>query len=145
MSNNINYFNIAPYGKETMLVQALTTWTALAVLSVGTRLAVETSGTVIDQRARALLQRALQHLRDAEQDMYPPERRLHSAARGLATLEAARCLTSDLQLERLGACDVARLAKDLTTQSDRAQHLLVRPAATRATTTANQNTPPRPA
>lgn len=127
-----------------MLVQALTTWTALAVLSVGTRLAVETSGTVIDQRARALLQRALQQLRDAEQEMYPPERRLHSAARGMATLEAARCLTSDLQLERLGACDVDRLAKDLTTQSEHAQRLL-RPSATRETTTASRSKPQRPA
>lgn len=116
-----------------MLLQALTTWLALAVLSMGTRLAVETSGTLIDQRARSLLQRALHMLRESEQDTHPPAHRLASAARGLATLEAARCLASDLQLERLSACDVDRLAKELEAQSERARQALREDAATPST------------
>mgnify|MGYP001481214151 CR=1 FL=1 len=95
-----------------MIAQALTTWGALTVLSLGARLAMETSGTVIDQRARELLQRTLDMLQEAESAELP-QTRLQAASQGIATLEAARYLASDIHLERLCACDVNRLSKDL--------------------------------
>ena len=96
-----------------MFAQAVSTTTVLFLVALLSKLLYE-PGHETASHAHELLRQAV-HLRDVAQQDTEPTLKLQHAAAAAATLQAARTIARDTDLERASGLDVPRLARSLDT------------------------------
>lgn len=96
-----------------MLRQCAAVSSILFALSVASRLVAENADGTVPAAGRALILRALHWNDVAEGEMDDDALRLQHYASAFAFLQAARELTSDMELERSTGLDVSKISADI--------------------------------